>query len=135
LPARDEADEIVGMMLVQLLEQRGVGAQVLSTKTLSSEMLSEVEAKFVNIVCISALPPFAATHARYLCKRLRPKFPALKITVGLWRTDASAKSRDRLSLAGADHLAATLSEAAAMLSALAASQPIPTTVSTTSIDG
>lgn len=123
LPARDDADEIAGMMLIQLLEQRGVAARTVSTRALSGEMLAQVEAESVTIVCISALPPFAATHARYLCKRLRPRFPRLKLIVGLWQTrESTKKSRDRLAAAGADKIIATLAEAVADLSARVAAQ-------------
>jgi hypothetical protein len=113
LPARDEADEIAGMMLVQLLTQRGVNARVVSAKSLSGEMIDQVAAESAAIVCVSALPPFAAMHARYLCKRLRPRFPQLKLIVGLWQTgDVTKKSQDRLTATGIDRLVTTLSEAA-----------------------
>ena len=116
LPARDEADEIAGLMLVQLLEQRGVPAHVASTQTLSGEMIEQVTAESITIVCVSALPPLAATHARYLCKRLLPKFPQLRLIVGLWQTgDITKKTQERLNATGIDRLVTTLSEAASEL--------------------
>ena len=119
LPARDEADETVGMMLVQLLKQRGIHSQVLSTEKLSGEMIEQVNAESTAIVCISALPPFASIHARYLCKRLRAKFSQLKIIVGLWQSGSIAeKTRHRLTAAGIDILVTTLSEAASELELL-----------------
>jgi predicted PurR-regulated permease PerM len=119
LPARDEADEIAGLMLVQLLEQRGVSARVVSTQSLSGEMIEQVAAESAAIVCVSALPPFAATHARYLCKRLRPKFPRLQLIVGLWQTGGIAKkTQNRLTAIGIDKLVTTLSEAAGDLERL-----------------
>ncbi len=119
LPARDDADEIAGLMLVQLLEQRGINARVASPKTLSGEMIEQVEAESAAIVCVSALPPFAAMHARYLSKRLRPRFPQLKIIVGLWQTTGvTAKTQDRLTATGIDKLVTTLSEAASELERL-----------------
>src|SRR4029079_6973572 len=116
LPARDEADEIAGLMLAQLLEQRGVNARVASTQTLSGEMLEQVSAESISVVCISALPPLAAAHARYLCKRLPPKFPELKLIVGVWQTGGiSTKTKDRLVATGIDKLVTTLSEASSEL--------------------
>ncbi len=112
LPARDEADEIAGLMLVQLLCQRGVAARVLSAVTLSGEMLEQVAAESASVVCVSALPPFAATHARYLCKRLRPKFPNLRIVVGIWQTAGiGEKTQERLKAIGIDAMATTLNGA------------------------
>jgi predicted PurR-regulated permease PerM len=112
LPARDEADELAGMMLVQLLCQRGIAARVISTKTLSGEMLDQVEAESCVAVCVSALPPFAATHARYLSKRLKLRFPHLRIVVGLWQTvDIGERTRERLTATGIDMLVTTLADA------------------------
>jgi AI-2E family transporter len=113
LPARDEADEIAGLMLAQLLEQCGVSARVASTQTLRGEMIERVTAESIAIVCISALPPLAATHARFLCKRLRPSFPRLKLIVGIWQTGGlTTKTQERLTAIGIDKLVTTLREAA-----------------------
>jgi hypothetical protein len=112
LPARDEADELVGMMLIQLLCQRGVAARVASTQTLSGEMIEQIQAESSIAVCISALPPFAATHAKYLCKRLRPRFPQVRIVVGLWQQEnIGPKTRERLTATGIDKLITTLADA------------------------
>jgi hypothetical protein len=79
-------------------------------------MLEQITAESISVVCISALPPLAATHARYLCKRLRPKFPQLKLIVGLWQTDGiTTKKRERLIATGIDNLVTTLSEASSEL--------------------
>lgn len=119
LPARDEADEIVGVMLAQLLKQCGVSMQVASVQTLSGEMIQRIKAESVGIVCISALPPLAVTHARYLCKRLRPKFPQLKLVVGIWQLGGiKKKSQDRLSATGIDKVVTTLSGAISELQRL-----------------
>ena len=112
IPARDEADELAGMMLIQLLCQRGVAARVASTRALSGEMIEQIEAESSAAVCISALPPLAATHARYLCKRLRPRFPKVRIVVGLWQQSSlGAKTQERITATGIDKLVTTLAEA------------------------
>jgi hypothetical protein len=112
LPARDEADELAGMMLIQLLCQRGVGARVVSNRALSGEMIEQVHAESSAAVCISALPPFASTHARYLCKRLKPRFPQVRIVVGLWQQGSIvAKTQERLSATGIDKVVTTLADA------------------------
>jgi hypothetical protein len=99
-------------MLVQLLCQRGIAARVISTKTLSGEMLDQVEAESCIAVCVSALPPFAATHARYLSKRLKLRFSQLRIIVGLWQTvDIGERTRERLTATGIDMLVTTLADA------------------------
>jgi len=112
LPARDEADEIVGQMLVYLLAERGIDAEVLSTTALSGEIIEQLEKYSARVVCVSALPPHAATHARYLCMRIRPRFRELKILVGLWGTGGSTKKAEqRLLDTGIDGVVTTLAAA------------------------
>jgi len=77
LPAQNEADEIVGLMLAQLLELKGQRAIAVSQVSLASEMLELVQEHQAGAVCISALPPSALSHSRYLCKRLHKRFPEL----------------------------------------------------------
>src|SRR6185312_6538152 len=67
LPAKGEADEIVGQMLLRLLELRGYCVIPVTTDALASEMVNLIESKQADIVCVSAMPPAAVAHARYLC--------------------------------------------------------------------
>jgi predicted PurR-regulated permease PerM len=110
IPARDEADEIVGIMLTQLLERAGYHAQAISIGT-TSEMLAQVKEATPDIVCISALPPFALLHARDLYKRVRSNVPNAKIIVGLWKFSGDPiKAADRFNIVGDDKLAITLAQ-------------------------
>jgi predicted PurR-regulated permease PerM len=84
LPAHDEADELVCIMLSQLLTLRGYCATAVSTNALASEMLDEINKQNADLVCVSALPPAAVGHARYLCKRIHTRFPDIRMVVGLW---------------------------------------------------
>jgi predicted PurR-regulated permease PerM len=112
LPAADEADEIVAVMLTQLLEQEGYKAESVSFKTLANEMVEQVAAASCGTVCISATPPHDTLHTRYLCKLLRSRFPSLHIVVGLWDAEQSedklARRRERLT---ADKVVTTLQDA------------------------
>jgi predicted PurR-regulated permease PerM len=97
LPAHDEADEVVGLMLAQLLELKGQRAIAASQVSLAGEILELVQQHQAGAVCISALPPAALAHSRYLCKRLHAKFPELPTVVGLWTSKADPKkSLERL---------------------------------------
>src|SRR5579863_5141480 len=83
VPARDEADEIAGTMLAQLLEKNGVRASCVPLQR-NAEMISRVMLARPDVVCISALPPFALVHAKALYGKLRAQSPAMKIIIGLW---------------------------------------------------
>ena len=111
VPARDEADELVGMMLTQLLEQVGHRATYLAIGTVH-DMLEQVDQGGYAAVCVSALPPFAVGQARSLCKRMRAKFPELRIVVGLWGfTGGVLKAQERVGSGCTDAVATTLGEA------------------------
>jgi hypothetical protein len=64
-----------------------------------------------ELICIAALPPEAMTPTRYLCKRLRARFPACKIVVGCWGFTGDVEAnRTALRAAGADEVGMTLEE-------------------------
>jgi predicted PurR-regulated permease PerM/methanogenic corrinoid protein MtbC1 len=110
VPARDEADEIVGIMLAQLLERAGYQAQALAIGT-TSEMLEEVKEAAPDIICISALPPFALLHARDLYKRLRVNNPKARVIIGLWKFGGDPlKAAARLNIGANDKFSASLAQ-------------------------
>jgi hypothetical protein len=110
LPARDDADEIVGIMLAQVLETAGHRAQCIPLGT-AAEMLAQVKEEKPDVVCISALPPFAIPHARTLYAKLRAQDSKLRIIVGLWNlADDPAKVSRRLGLTEGSLAFTTLAE-------------------------
>lgn len=92
LPARDEADEIVGQMLHHLLVPRGYRVTVLSAASLASEMMDLIDGHDADAVVISALPPQAVAHARYLVKRLLSRHPHRTVVLGLWMDFRAGKN-------------------------------------------
>ncbi len=111
LPARDEADEIAGAMLVRLLP----GAQLFSAKSLATEKLERLSNDACRVVCISAVPPHAASHAGYLARRLKKQFPNLRVVVALWTSEAIDKLKPRLQNAGVDDVATRVPDVLALL--------------------
>jgi len=84
VPAHDEADEIAAAMLAQLLEQGGKATVSFPVGTSSGTMLDLVAPTANDVFCISAIPPFAFSHARTLNRQLRAKYPQTKILIGVW---------------------------------------------------
>lgn len=112
VPAHDETDELVACMLSILLQQQGTTAITLSSRMLSSERLDRIDALNPRVVCISALPPYAAFHARHSINRIRQRFPHLRIVVGFWGlTPPPTELESRLKHAGAQVVVRTLSKA------------------------
>jgi predicted PurR-regulated permease PerM len=125
LPARDEADEMVGIMLAQVLEIAGHQAQCVPPGT-AAEMLAQVKDEKPDVVCISALPPFAIPHARSLYAKLRAQDSKLRILVGLWRSsDDPAKVSRRLGLSEGSRAATTLAELRQELQTAPDAIPVP----------
>ena len=129
LPARADRDELAGAMLTQLLQQQGVAAQNATGKLAAGELLDLVEKSDVDAACISVVSPSTVIQARYLCVKIRARFPQLKIVIGLWGmtqgvTDATRRLRD----SGADEVVTTLADAVVQLAKYAptlAEQMIP----------
>jgi predicted PurR-regulated permease PerM len=124
LPASDEADEIVAMMLAQVLTQVTCCARYISTAALASEMIQIVQRHGSQVVCISALPPSSTSQARYLCKRLRRSMRDLQLVIGLWNTRADrARLRQRLACTDSDSVVSTLADAVARVQPLVKTLP------------
>jgi predicted PurR-regulated permease PerM/methylmalonyl-CoA mutase cobalamin-binding subunit len=112
LPAHNQADEIAGLMLANLLQEQGYSASSLSAETLAGERIDAVAESKADLVVISAMPPGAITHARYLCKRIHAKSPDIHLIVGLWNvTGDLEKARKRISGAPEARLVSGLHEA------------------------
>lgn len=115
IPARDEADEISALMLAQLLEFQGTPARALSVTTLAGEMLDEMDKLPAGSVCVCAMPPTAAGHARYVCKRILARFSDMKLIVGIWNTSDLDRARERIRTCGTDRVVATFTHAIELL--------------------
>jgi predicted PurR-regulated permease PerM len=123
MPVRDEADEIIGTMLAHLLERAGYRTYILSIGT-SVEMVAQVSEEKPDIVCLSALPPFAVGHARSLYQTLRAQFPDLKIVIGLWNFAGDPKrAASRISGIADAEVSRTLAHAVQQIKFLAHARP------------
>jgi hypothetical protein len=84
IPARDDADEIVGLMLAHLLRRQGIHATVRSLAHRADQSESIGPAQMPQAVFVSSLPPSAVTTARQACRRLNAQFPDVPLLVGVW---------------------------------------------------
>ena len=113
LPAYDRADEVTAAMLAQLLEQKGF--PTLSLPIVGSspgDWLALLEAGVNDIVCISALPPYAFAPARAMFKQIRARFPEIKIVVCIWGFSGDAlKAMARFERVQPDRFSTSLAEA------------------------
>jgi hypothetical protein len=115
-PAVDEIDELALLMFRHLLQPAGVDVELVSVKMLSSEVIAAVEKEDPTAVLIGTLPPGGMAQTRYLCKRLRSRFPDMTILVGRWGVKENVDQvRARLTSAGATQVGTTLGESRGQL--------------------
>lgn len=125
LPARDEADEIVALMLAQLLNARGVATKSVSSFPLASEQMAETEREHAQVACICAVPPDGYLYARYLCKRLRSQFPDIQIVAAILDQSDPQDVNKRQPVLPADEVTCTLEQTVAKIISLTATQREP----------
>ena len=106
--ARDEADEVALRMLGELLAPWGVTVELLSASMLAAEVISLVEEARPACICVAALRPGGLAHTRYLLKRLRVKFPDVRIVVGRWGSADLEEDAASLVAAGATRVGMVL---------------------------
>jgi predicted PurR-regulated permease PerM len=113
LPAHDRADEVTAAMLAQILEKNGLASVAFSIGgPAANEWLALVNPGPKDVVCISALPPYAFAPARLLCKQIRERFPKLMIVVGVWGFSGDLeKAKARFERTQPDRLSSSIAQA------------------------
>jgi predicted PurR-regulated permease PerM len=113
VPAHDRADEITASLLAQLLEQKGFAALAFPIGgPPPMEVIALLQAGETDVVCISALPPYAFTPARAMCRQIRERFPKLKVVVCIWGFGGDAEAaKARFERAQPDRFCTSLAQA------------------------
>jgi len=111
VPARDAADEIVAAMLCQLLTRAGYAATCIPLGKPAEMILKSVQSA-PDIVCISALPPYAVGHAKSVYAKLCAQLPQTGVLLGVWNYPGDLdRLAARIGLSDDHTLATTLSQA------------------------
>ena len=112
LAANDQADEITSSMLAQLLERSGHGVLSLPVGSPFEEIVKNLPLEPQDVICISALPPFAFAQAATLCQRVRLHLPEVKILAGIWGVSGDLeKAKERFGGARPDMVVNSLAQA------------------------
>ena len=108
--ARDELDALTVAALARTLPPEKWDVKALAASALASEIADAVSEFDPHMVLIGSLPPGGVSHTRYTSKRLRSRFPELKILIGRW-TDTAEGQTEELIKSGADAVDLTLQAA------------------------
>jgi predicted PurR-regulated permease PerM len=116
LPARDEADEIVGLMLSHLLRRRGIESAMQALQAPLDQTLLAINRHSVQVLYVSALPPSTVGAARQLCRVIRSRFPALPMVIGVWRHQTTVEDlNQRLRVAKPEEIVGALRDAVSII--------------------
>ncbi|MFO0877693.1 MAG: AI-2E family transporter [Gemmataceae bacterium] len=102
-PAYDALDTLAVELLVRSLSGRA-RMHVVASDATASDLLASIEEREPALVCLVGLPPAGSSRLRYLCKRLRARFPQLSVVVGLWGIGADDNLAEQLRAAGASQV-------------------------------
>lgn len=112
IPARDEADEIGAVMLSQLLELSGCNNLTFPVDSDLIHLMQSLKLSQDDVICISAVPPFALSHAKTVCRQLRMHSPRTRIILGVWGfTGDAERVLERFQSPRPDCLVTTLEQA------------------------
>lgn len=103
-------DEVIGKMLVQVLNKHGIRASAVSTEA-ELVQLSPFAAAGVRMVVLSFIEPLSTLHLRHSVRLARRRFPGAIVTLGIWRERDALMGRQLTSVARCDVLAPTIGTA------------------------
>jgi predicted PurR-regulated permease PerM len=109
--AGDVADELVALMLRYVLNQHAYHAIVVDRDELKLRKMKLDEFSHADLICVSALPPFAEIAARNVCKAFRVATKAPKLLVGVWTGETNMRTKEQLLRVGANGVVFTLRQA------------------------
>jgi hypothetical protein len=116
----DQADEIAAAMLAQLLEQKGYVALSFPHGSSPLEMLAVLDPGQDDVICISALPPYAFAPARMICKQMRGRCTKVKLVASVWGFKGDTeKAKARFERNQPDRLVISLAQALEQIEELA----------------
>lgn len=116
LAAAGAADEIVATMMAHFATQEGYPAITFPAVDSTEELLAALAIQPRDVVCISSVPPFAASHARALAKRIRGTIRGATLIAGLWTlTPAGQNQIQRLKQTFSALVVTSLAEALGQL--------------------
>ncbi|ABE64779.1 putative GAF sensor protein (plasmid) [Nitrobacter hamburgensis X14] len=106
-----EIDAIACEMLAHALAFEGIAAASQPAASVNADYLAKLDLKGADIVCLSYLTPHPAIPARHACRRLRRRWPNLRIVLALWNAPPELLTDESLSALKADTVVTSVEEA------------------------
>jgi predicted PurR-regulated permease PerM len=114
-----EVDSLAAKMLTHALSLAGQHAQHLPAASVSADYVAGLELRGAQTICLSYFSHEPQAQARHFCRRLRRRWPDVRIVLALWNAPAELLGEDACKALGADAVATSINEAVIRVSALA----------------
>ena len=106
-----EVDTLAARMLAHSLSLEGQPAEHRAAATVTADYISRLDLAGAQTVCLSYFSPEPQVQARHFCRRLRRRWPDVKIVLALWNAPAELLGEDACKSLGADAVVTAISEA------------------------
>ena len=106
-----EIDALAGEMLAHALAFEGIAAASQPAASVNADYLANLDLKGADIVCLSYFTPNPAIPARHACRRLRRRWPNMRIVLALWRAPPELLTDEFLEKLKADAVVTSVEEA------------------------
>lgn len=105
-----QIDSVSAEMLAHALSLEGVPADFRPAGVLTGGYLDKLDLKQAGIVCVTYFNPEPEKAAKHFCRRLRHRWPGLRIVLALWNAPAELLEADPRQRLGADDVVASVEE-------------------------
>ncbi|MBR1196129.1 AI-2E family transporter [Bradyrhizobium sp. AUGA SZCCT0240] len=106
-----EIDALGGEMLAHALAFEGIAAASQPAASVNADYLAKLDLKGADIVCLSYFAPDPAIPARHACRRLRRRWPDVRIVLALWNAPPELLTDESLETLKADAAVTSVEEA------------------------
>ena len=106
-----EIDALAGEMLAHALAFEGIAAASQPAASVNADYLAKLDLKGADIVCLSYFTPNPAIPARHACRRLRRRWPNVRIVLALWNAPPELLTDESLETLKADAVVTSVEEA------------------------
>ena len=115
-----EIDALAGEMLTHALAFEGIAAAAQPAATVNADYLARLDLKGADIVCLSYFTPNPAIPARHACRRMRRRWPNVRIVLALWKAPPELLTDESLETFKADAVVTSVEEAVLRIHRIAA---------------
>ena len=106
-----EVDALAGEMLAHALAMEGIASDFQPAAEINADYLAKLDLKGANVVCLSYFTPSPRIPARHGCRRLRRRWPDVRIVLALWNAPPELLTNESVAALKADAVVTSVEEA------------------------